>query len=264
LADAAGTRLQRAMQRQQMAQQQAQHEADFGLRRQELGQRAAQQAADLAFRQQQLDQENWAATPDASGGIVMYNRKTGEMKALGPQGPGVGGFPGKAKDLWADVQQYGKVVEPLAKAEPDIQTLRDAARRGEVAGFGPVQGRVPDLLASAEGVGNRQAAGRLMAAIIQATSGQAASEKEVARLLKANGLGPTATDTQIGIGIEKLAAQYDNLLRQRQASFHPAVVQAFEGRGGYAGAGAPSAVLPRKNVGGKTYEKRPDGWYEVQ
>lgn len=227
----------------------------LGSQRAAMGHQAAQEAATQAYRQQQLDiqrrelglkersldQDAWAFGQDATGGGFMFNKKTGAVVPLNPQGSFPGAGSGlKPAQFEADVQAYGKDVEPIAKAEPDIKALESAAAKGDVAGFGPLSGRVPDFAVSDEGVANRQAAGRLMAAIIQMISGQAASEKEVARQLQARGLGQSATDAQFQIGTKALRREYDNLFRQRQAKYHPSVVQTYEARGGFGGNQGPS------------------------
>ena len=207
----------------------------------------------LALARQQMTQDAWSALADpVSGGIVMVNRKTGETRALGPGGGKPGALPPpKPKDLENDVQSLGKDVEPIAKIQPDLATLQGAAERGDVAGFGPVSGKVPNFLASQEGVANRQAAGRIMAGIIQMISGQAASEKEVERLLEANGLGRSATDAQFREGVSKLTKQYESLLTQREAKYHPRVVETYGERGGFVGPvvggdGAGASVTDKK------------------
>ncbi len=223
---------QQAHQQALLAQQQAEQAANERYRQQQLG----LQGQELGLKRQSLDQDAWAFGQDATGGGFMYNRKTGQVVPVGapggrpPPGQGTGLKP---QQFEADVQSLGKDTEPLAKAAPDIQLLENATKPEDVAGFGPVAGRVPNLLMSDEGVKNRQAAGRLMAAIIQATSGQAASEKEVDRLLEANGMGRTATTPQLRLGISKLKAQYDNLLKQKEAKYLPQVVDTFGERGGY-------------------------------
>jgi hypothetical protein len=193
-----------------------------------------QQANELGLRRDQMGQDAWSAVPDQSGGVVMFNKKTGETRpvqgSVRPPGAGTGLKPPQFE---ADVQSFGKDVEPIAKARPDVEALLGATKPDDVAGFGPVAGRVPDMLMTDEGVANRQAAGRLMASIIQATSGQAASEKEVNRLLEANGMGRTATTAMLREGIAKLEAQYQNLLKQREAKYHPQVVETYRERGGF-------------------------------
>ncbi len=226
----------RLLSREQMEQQQAQQAA--GLAETTRHNRAAEGQASNA-----LAQEAWSFGQDPTGGGFMFNKKTGQVVRLAPQGSFPGAGSGlKPQQFEQDVQAFGKDVEPLAKAGPDIATLRSATVPEDVAGFGPVAGRVPNVLMTSEGVGNRQAAGRLMASIIQATSGQAASEKEVDRLLEANGMGRTATTDQLRLGIGKLEEQYQNLLRQREAKYHPDVVKTYGERGGYTS--TPRAAPP--------------------
>jgi hypothetical protein len=215
------------------AAQKAQQDRQHALEQQRLG-----------MDREKMEQDAWSAVPDQSGGVVMFNKKTGEARPMGPQGPGrpAGAGTGlKPAQFEADVQSFGKDVEPIAKAQPDVAALLNATKPDDVSGFGPVAGRVPNMLMTDEGVANRQAAGRLMAAIIQATSGQAASEKEVDRLLEANGMGRTATTPMLREGITKLQAQYQNLLKQREAKYHPQVVETYRERGGFT---SQSAATP--------------------
>lgn len=217
----------------------AEAQATAEYRRAQLG----QQGQELGLRREQMTQDAWSAVPDQTGGVVMFNKKTGETRPIGPQGPGrpAGAGTGlKPAQFEADVQSFGKDVEPIAKARPDVEALLNATKPEDVSGFGPVAGRVPNMLMTDEGVANRQAAARLMAAIIQATSGQAASEKEVERLLEANGMGRTATTPMLREGISKLDAQYQNLLKQREAKYHPQVVETYRERGGFTSQSAAS------------------------
>jgi hypothetical protein len=233
-----------------------QQRAALGVQRQRLGQDAAQQQAEAAHRAAQLglsreelglkrqaiDQDAWGYGQDATGGGILYNKKTGQSVPLSPRGSFPGAGSGlKPQQFESDVQALGKDMEPIAKVQADLATLKGATEKGDVAGFGPVAGRVPGMLTSQEAVANRQAAARIMAGIIQMTSGQAASEKEVERLLEANGMGRTATDTQLKEGVGKLDAQYQNLVKQREAKYHPTVVQTYGDRGGFTGKAEASA-----------------------
>src|SRR5512134_2559094 len=58
--------------------------ADQGYRQQQL----AMQGREMGLRERQMDQEAWSAVPDQTGGVVMFNKKTGEYRPLGPQGTG--------------------------------------------------------------------------------------------------------------------------------------------------------------------------------
>lgn len=253
LGDVLRQRQARQQAQAQLAAQQQQNATENALKERGLG----LQGQEIALRKAALDQDAWSYGQDATGGGFMFNKKTGQTVQLAPNGA----FPGhgsglKPNQFEADVQAFGKDVEPLAKAAPDIAALKAATAADDVAGFGPVEGRLPNLVTPKEGIANRQAAGRLMAAIIQATSGQAASEKEVERLLEANGMGRAATTTQLRQGVAKLEAQYNNLLKQREAKYHPQVVQTYNERGGYTSKSAqqptadapPAAATPAPNV----------------
>lgn len=215
---------------------------EYGLRLGQFGETQRHNRSLEGIENRKLDQNKYTFPVDPiTGGIAVANKDTGQVTfGLGTPGGGPGTVTPKPKDLEEDVQKLGKDMEPLSKARSDINLLRVAADKGNVEGFGPVAGRMPNLVTGDEGVANRQAAGRLMAAIIQATSGQAASEKEVERLLEANGMGRTATDAQFRQGIQKLDAQYQSLTREREAKYHPDVVNVYRTRGGY-GSGRVSA-----------------------
>lgn len=237
LGDVLRARQAQAIEQAKLAQDAQQNAARLAAQQQQDAIENAFRARDLDLRGQQVTQDQFGFGQDATGGGFIYNKKTGQAAPLTPQGAFPGAGTGlKPQQFESDVQSFGKDVEPLAKAAPDIALLERAVASGDVAGFGPVAGRVPNLLTGEQGIANRQAAGRLMAAIIQAVSGQAASEKEVARHLEANGLGRTATDEQVRLGVEKLKAQYAGLLKQREAKYLPQVVDTYRRRGGYTSA----------------------------
>lgn len=240
----AGARLKRAG----MAQEQAQHQAQLAAQATAQAEAARHNVASEGLARSAQEQDAWRFGQDATGGGALYNSKTGEVVPISPNGS----FPGrgaglKPQQFEADVQSLGKDMEPIAKVQQDMATLKAAAAKGDVSGFGPAAGYVPNALASNEGVSNRQAASRIMAGIIQMTSGQAASEKEVDRLLEANGLGRNATDAQIQEGVAKLDSQYQNLIRQRTSKYHPSVVSTYAQRGGFVGQGSEPAPQAAQN-----------------
>jgi hypothetical protein len=229
LAQAANQAAGRLFQQRQFERQQKADESRLGIEK-----------ARLRIDQGKMEQDAFGAIADPiTGEVILYNKKTGQRVSSGGTAPGPRGGTGglKPQRFESDVQALGKDVEPLSKARGDIDALKAAAEKGDVAGFGPFAGRVPNVATSGEGLANRQAAGRLMAAIIQATSGQAASEKEVDRLLEANGMGRTATDEQLKLGIQKLDTQYKGLLGQREAKYLPQVVETYQQRGGFTSKG---------------------------
>lgn len=179
------------------------------------------------------EQDAWGYGQDASGGGVLYNKKTGQLVPLSPRGPGVQSpYPGKGHDLEKDVQSLGKDLESVGQMRSDLATLDSFVEKGDVPGFGPVAGRVPDLMASNEAISARQSAKRIMAAYIQMRSGTAASDREVERLLAANGLGPTATPEAIKQGVNSLRAMAAETVGRIEAKYHPDVVSTYKNRGG--------------------------------
>jgi hypothetical protein len=263
---------QAGLDRQRLAQTAAQHQADAEARAAAQAAETEDRRARLALERERLgldrsraDQDSWTAIADpVTGGIVQYNKKTGEVRSLGPGGgkPGPGTVPPKPKDLEDDVQALGKDVEALTTMGPDLETLRGAMTKGEAAGFGPVAGRVPDLLATKEAVANRQAAGRLMAAIIKETSGSAASEGEVQRLLEANGMGRTATPEQLKQGVAKLEGKIATLRKQREAKYHPQVLETYRTRGGHTSAEEPPVPGAVKTKSGRWAVQNAQGQLE--
>lgn len=254
-----------ALESKKLEQSAAAQAAEQAHRTAVLGETSRHNAAAEAAARASLDQDAWAAVADpVTGGIVAYNKKTGETRPLGPGGgrPGPGSVAPKPKDLENDVQALGKDVEALTTMGPDLETLRTATTKGDAAGFGPVAGRVPSLLASDEAVANRQAAGRLMAAIIKETSGSAASEGEVQRLLEANGMGRTATPEQLKQGIKGLEGKIATLRKQREAKYHPDVVETYRTRGGHTSAAEPPVPGAVKTKSGRWAVQNAQGQLE--
>jgi hypothetical protein len=228
--------------------------------RQDLARQADQAQAQRQAAKDAEDRRRWEAEmglkrqalrlakPDAAGGL-------------------------KPQQFEQDVQKYGADMEEIAKSDPDIKVLQGFAAQADQPGFGPVEGRIPNMLTSDEGVAARQAAGRLMANYMKAMSGAVVNPEEVQRLLEARGIGRTATPQQFKQGVESFVRDYASLAQQRRAKYVPEVPQTYEARGGFkmgsgpnqAAVSAPGAAsdMQRKTVNGKTYEKRADGWYEV-
>jgi hypothetical protein len=226
--------------RQRQAETARQHDAT--MRRQDA--QTANERARIGLDRERMNREDWSAIADpVTGGIVMFNRRTGQQVRASGGAPTPGGLPPpRPKDLENDVQSLGKDTEQLSKMRPDLDTLKRGAQAEDTPGFGPIAGRLPDFLTSDEGIAQRQAAGRIMANIIQIISGQAASEKEVARHLKARGLGDTATPSSFQQGVAALEKEFNGLLQQREAKYHPAVVDTYTQRGGFTSKGKPSRV----------------------
>jgi hypothetical protein len=211
----------------------AEQAASAKAREVQLGESARHNRAVEGLTRGAQEQDAWGYGQDASGGGVLYNKKTGGIVPLSPRGPGVSSpYPGKGHDMEKDVQALGKDLESVGQMRADLSTLDGYVSKGEVPGFGPIAGRVPDLVASNEAISARQAAKRIMASYIQMRSGTAASDKEVERLLAANGLGPTATPEAIRQGVSALRGMAAETVGRIEAKYHPEVVATYKGRGG--------------------------------
>lgn len=154
------------------------------------------------------------------------------------------------KQVEADVQKLGKDLEDTAVLNADAETLLAAASQEDIPGVGPVEGFLPNLLTSEEGVKTRQAAGRLMAAILKKQSGQAVSESEVERNLKARGLGDRATQVEYRTGLRALVKELGDTFKRTEAKYRPEVTARFRERGGTTSAETAPLLERAEALGG--------------
>lgn len=240
----------RAMQAQQFQRQQASDAARLQMEQQKLG-----------LERMKMAQDQFAAIADpVTGEVILYNKKTGQRiggTATPRTGAAASGL--KPQQFEQDVQKYGADMEEIAKAAPDVATLKGFASQPDQPGFGPIAGRVPDFMTSGEGVAARQAAGRLMANLLHMISGAAVSEPELQRQLQARGLGTTATPEQFRQGVKALEEEYANLAKQRRAKYVPQVPQTYEERGGFKPGGAPAPSAPGAAGAVRKFTRGPDG-----
>lgn len=144
------------------------------------------------------------------------------------------------------VERAGKDFEPLAQQKTDLEHIRGiAAGDGPITGIGPFEGRVPDMLTSQEGIMNRQAAGRVLNAMLKEQSGTAVSTQELERQLAARGLGPTASDRAFREGARELMQEANDFYSHRGAKYAPGVMQTLQSRGGVT---QPPAPLPPRET----------------
>lgn len=80
LSQVAETRLQRALQAQQMAQQKAQHDA-------QLGEQTTYHAGELDLKRRALDQGQWTPFNGKDGEVLEVNHRTGQTRLLGQASP---------------------------------------------------------------------------------------------------------------------------------------------------------------------------------
>jgi hypothetical protein len=130
-------------------------------------------------------------------------------------------------------EKVGKDLEPVAGMVRDLGTLEAYANESDQPGFGVLAGHLPGFMTSDQGVALRQAAGRLMIALLYATSGKAVSEQEAVRQLRARGLGPTSTPAEFKAGVGNLGAEVRDLYQRTKAKHRPEAVKLYEDRGGF-------------------------------
>lgn len=173
-----------ADERRKEASGEAYRQQQLGLEKLKLAQGASQAARELGLRERQLSQDMWSAQADpVSGGVVMYNKKTGESRPLGPGG----GVPGGPQGI--------KLTDTQAKAFSAVNRLRVARQQMDAAGFpsgvtgrwdaaatgttqGPVSKLIPSEAATDQGRQYYTAARNLIAALLRKESGAAITKDE--------------------------------------------------------------------------------------
>lgn len=167
------------------------------------------------------------------------NRTSGERRAAILAGD-------KAeKDRLAGVQKFGEEV--VKSGAPGFYDRYDEASsilkkypKGEVPGYGSVQGRVPDWgldaipgmsAAQAEDArALRQAIGQLLSEFRKGQSGAGMSDSERAEYGKITGLVDTGTEAALRQGLERLKRAQDAKTKAQAAAYDPAVVEIYGNR----------------------------------
>jgi hypothetical protein len=237
--------------------------------------RAELDRARLGLERERVQQDAYAAVADpVTGRVVVYNKKTGEERQLPPVqtpgGQGTGapgtrplpGVPGKPTESQRKAV-LGK-SESVAKLDLAIDALSRAPGAYGGAGnfaaamtegvFGtPAQSLLsrrysPDELRAKNQISN------VVSAIINERAGANVTYREELRQ-------------------KFLPQDYDShdQALQKLKDLRDSEVESYRAQGGglvpepspRKRADAEPPALPRKAVGGKTYEKRADGWYEV-
>lgn len=131
----------------------------------------------------------------------------------------------------ADTQGLSKRMENAPGMARDIGTLARAAKEEDIPGVGPIVGHLPDWMVSGEGLKVRQAARGVVRNVIHETSGTAASEGEVDRILGELGMKQSAGEDAYRLGLEGLAAKTKSLLKAKEAGYRPEAVKLARQRG---------------------------------
>lgn len=173
---------QQKMLRGRMAQDQAQHQAQLAAQAAAQAESARHNVATEGLARTAQEQDAWAAVPDQLGGVVMFNRKTGESRPMGPQNPSGPKAPvfkseaqGKAYGYAGRLREARRQMEEAGYPE-GFPGRKDAAAMG--AQTGPISSLVPQEAASEPGSRYYNAARNLVAALLRKESGAAISNDE--------------------------------------------------------------------------------------
>jgi hypothetical protein len=176
-------RAQAGQRSQALLQSADQFRQEQNRRAQDSVQSADQHAAQLALQREQMNQDNWSGSPDPSGGVVLYNRKTGEVRRDG--GPAAGNGPHTPTFKSEDQSKSFSFTERIREARKQMDQAgypqgiagrKDAAAMG--AQSGPISSLVPQEAASEPGSRYFNASRNLVAALLRKESGAAISNDE--------------------------------------------------------------------------------------
>jgi hypothetical protein len=147
----------------------------------------------------------------------------------------------------SDVQGLSKRMESAPGLARDISTLATAAQQPDIPGVGPIAGRLPDWMISDEGVKVRQAARGIIRNVIHESSGTAASDQEVDRIMGELGMKMGGSEDAFRLGLEGLAQKTRALLKAKEAGYRPEAVELARKRGM-----TLSSDIPQYSAGGSS------------
>lgn len=116
----------------------------------------------------------------------------------------------------------------LSDIEGDIARLQ----KGDIPGFGPVAGNLPQFLLSREGQLLRQKIATLQNMTLKDRSGAAVTNQELNRLLNELGTGVLSTDDQLRSGLTNVRRNLDAVKRNVIAGVDDATLNEYQSRGG--------------------------------
>lgn len=126
----------------------------------------------------------------------------------------------------------------------------------DVAGVGPAQFLIPDVMINDEASDVQQNARGLAADLIKLQSGTAASEKEVDRKMKELGMAPGSKSSTFRSGLKRLKDQFANELKNKEAGFRPEAREIYKSRGGITHESVMSIGRPQSAPSGFSPEKQ--------
>lgn len=142
---------------------------------------------------------------------------------------------GTASDtkMEADIQKLSKDLGFLSTMPDDLTHLEGLVGKDR-EGMGPVGGSMlnPDWMTSSEGNANRQAAQRVLNAILYMASGKTVTEQEMIRQRVARGIGLTSADSAFDLGAPAVNREARDMYSQLLAKYRPEVIDEYRRRGG--------------------------------
>lgn len=141
----------------------------------------------------------------------------------------------------------GESPAMVAEKAARLQAALDAAKPGELPGFGRVTSVLPDAVVSDEGRKVRSDAKELVNTLLFLQSGAGVSNQERENKYNAYGLGAGASEESFRNGFKVLQNDLAKALQAKQAGFTPQTVQTYKERGG---------VVPADIAGGAKAKKK--------
>lgn len=154
------------------------------------------------------------------------------------------------------VQALGKDLESAGDGVKALGAIATQMGKKDIPGIGRLDGFVWEDLISSDGKKMRQAAKQLVALYTHARSGAQASDAEREAHRKAYGLNEDGPEESFRIGIETMARDYVQLIKNKEAKYNEAVRAKYKERGGVTSEDIP--VMPKpgggksSTAGGKT------------
>lgn len=145
--------------------------------------------------------------------------------------------------------QLAERSQPAAEMRADIDTVNGFIQKGgddfdALPGVGPIQGNLPEFLRSTDGDRLFQSANRLAANVILAKSGKAATDAERKVLLSNYGIRNGTTEEAFIAGMQALARDAQESLRNIESGYDSSVVDTRRERGGTTSGDIPQIQGP--------------------
>lgn len=158
----------------------------------------------------------------------------------------------------AQTKEFGEEI--LKTGAPGFYERYDAATRildrnkGDLPGFGRLEGRLPDDLISEEGRTLRQSIGQLLSEYRKGQTGAGMSDSERVEYGRITGLLQTGDEQSVRQGVEALKRAIDAKVRATAGGFRPEAVKTYAERVPRVGA---ALALPKDASGQPTLETAP-------